>query len=76
MLETCWGFPQVAGLLMGRIIIRFVLPSISDYYNRKGYCSILMPAVVDHKGLFQDAYIDWLRKVHNVRVFVTSSANN
>ena len=32
-----------------------------------------MQAVVDHKGLFLDAYIGWPSKVHNARLFVNSS---
>ena len=47
--------------------------SASDYYNRKGYYSIIMQAVVDHKGLFLDAYIGCPGKVHDARVFVNSS---
>ena len=74
MFETCWGFPQVAGAIDGTHI-RIVCPreSASDYYNRKGYYSIIMQAVVDHKGLFLDAYIGWPGKVHDARVFVNSS---
>ena len=47
--------------------------SASDYYNRKGFYSIIMQAVVDFRGLFTDVYIGWPGKVHDARVFVKSS---
>ena len=74
VFEICWGFPQVAGAIDGTHI-RIVCPreSSSDYYNCKDYYSIIMQAVVDHKGLFLDAYIGWPGKVHDARVFVNSS---
>ena len=36
---------------LGEIVIA------SDYYNRKGYYSVIMQAVVDFRGLFMDVYI-------------------
>ena len=72
--ETCWGFPQAAGAIDGtHIPIIRPRESASDYYNRKGYYSIIMQAVVDYRGLFLDAYIGWPGKVHDARVFVNSS---
>ena len=64
MFETCWGFSQVAGAIDGTHI-HIICPSesASNYYNHKGYYSIIMQAVVDHKGLFLDAYIGWPGKV-------------
>ena len=45
----------------------------SDYFNRKGFYSIIMQAVVDSRGLFLDAYIGWPGKVHVARVLVNST---
>ena len=47
--------------------------SPSDYYNRKGYYSIIMQEFVDYRGVFMDAYIGWPGKVHDARVLVNSS---
>lgn len=48
----------------------------SDYYNRKGYYSILMQAL----GIFMNINVGWPGKVHDARVFANSSlfkkANN
>ena len=67
--ENRWGFLQVVGAIDGTHI-----PIIkSDYFNRKGFYSIIMQAVVDSRGLFLDAYIGWPGKVHDARVLVNST---
>ena len=72
--EHLWGFPQVAGAVDGtHIPILKPKNSPSDYYNRKGYYSILMQAVVDSRGRFIDVNIGWPGKGHDARVFVNSS---
>ena len=51
--ETFWGFPQAARAIDGSHI-SIIRPdeSASDYYNRKGYYSIIIQAMVDHRGWF------------------------
>ena len=69
--EICWGFQQVAGAIDGSHIP--IIRLASDYYNRKGYYSIIMQALVDFRGLFMDVYIGWPGNVHDARVFTNSS---
>ena len=69
-----WGFPQAIGAIDGtHIPILRPQESASDYYNRKGYYSVLMQGVVDFRGLFMDVNIGWPGKVHDARVLVNSS---
>ena len=72
--ESDWGFPQAAGAIDGsHIAIVRPTESASDYYNRKGYYSVIIQAMVDHHGLFLDVYVGWPGKVHDARVFANSS---
>ena len=67
------GVPTGRGAIDGtHIPIIHPDESASDYYNRKGYYSVIMQAMVDFHGLFIDAYIGWPGKVHDARVFVNS----
>lgn len=72
--EHCWGFPQTVGAIDGtHIPILRPQHSSSDYYNRKGYHSILMQALVEFRGIFMDVNIGWPGKVHDARVLANSS---
>ena len=75
-LETFGGFPQAAGATCidgTHIPILKPQESSSDYYNRKGFYSISMQAVVSSNGYFLDVNIGWPGKVHNARVLANSS---
>ena len=52
--ENLWRFPQVVGAVDGSSHIPVLKPkeSPSDYYNRKGFYSILVQAIVDSRGRF------------------------
>ena len=72
--ENLWGFPQVVGAIDGtHIPILKPQESASDYYNRKGFYSILVQAVVDSRGRFIDTNIGWPGKCHDSRVLVNST---
>lgn len=58
--EQRWGFPQTVGAIDGtHVPILKPQESASDYFNRKGYYSIIMQAVVDYRGIFLDINIGW-----------------
>ena len=72
--ESQWGFHQAVGAIgESHITIIKPLQCASDYYNRKGYYSILIQGLVDYRGLFKDVIIGWPGKVHDARVFSNSS---
>ena len=72
--ETVWSFPQVAGAIDGtHIPILKPTECPSDYYNRKGFYSIVIQGVVHSKGCFIDVNIGWPGKVHDARVLTNST---
>lgn len=65
--EHRWGFPQTVGAIDGsHIPILKPQESASDYYNRKGYYSVLIQAIVDYRGVFIDVNIGWPGKVQGI----------
>ena len=45
----------------------------TDSYNRKGWYSMIVQAIVDHNYLFRDICVGWPGSVHDARVFVNSA---
>lgn len=72
--ETKWGMIQCAGSIDG-CHIPILPPALNhtDYYNRKGWYSIVLQAIVDHEYLFRDIYIGWPGSVHDARIFANST---
>ncbi|KAM3849596.1 uncharacterized protein ACN63O_002484 [Diretmus argenteus] len=69
-----WGFPQCGGAIDGTHIgILAPTDSPADYYNRKGFHSVILQGVVDHRLRFWDINVGWPGKVHDARVLGNSS---
>jgi len=66
------GFPQTVGTVDGIIPILHPVEDASDYYNYKGFHSIITQGTVDHRGIFINVYIGWPGQVHDARVFKNS----
>ncbi|CAM4559424.1 unnamed protein product [Lepidochelys olivacea] len=67
------GFPNCGGVI-DRTHIPILGPDHfgSQYVNRKGYFSMVLQALVDHKGRFTDISVGWPGKVHDARIFRNS----
>lgn len=79
--RTKCNVPQCAGAVDGcHIPVRPPANNHTDYYNRKGWYSVLLQAVVDHKYVFRDVVVGWPGSAHDARVFSNSNlyrkANN
>ncbi|XP_074859612.1 ankyrin repeat domain-containing protein 13C isoform X1 [Carettochelys insculpta] len=67
------GFPNCFGALDGtHIPICAPHHSGGRYMNRKGYHSVVLQALVDSRGRFQDIYVGWPGSTHDARVFRNS----
>ena len=55
--------------------ISVVSPAMNrtDYYNKKGWYSVILQGVVDHSYRFIDINVGWPGNVHDARVFAQSS---
>ncbi|XP_053904772.1 uncharacterized protein LOC128848703 isoform X6 [Malaclemys terrapin pileata] len=67
------GFPNCGGAIDGtHIPILSPEHQATEYINRKGYFSVLLQALVDHKGHFSNINVGWPGKVHDAHVFRNS----
>ncbi|XP_025061758.1 protein ANTAGONIST OF LIKE HETEROCHROMATIN PROTEIN 1-like [Alligator sinensis] len=68
------GFPNCIGAIDGTHIPILCPPHrSSEYINKKGYFSIVLQGVVDHRGRFTHVTTGCAGKVHDARVFRNSS---
>ncbi|XP_062582430.1 uncharacterized protein LOC134244176 [Saccostrea cucullata] len=66
--------PGIIGFLDGtHVRLSSALKGDRDYYNRKGYPSLQLQAVVDHEMRFTNIYTGWPGCVHDARVLRNSS---
>ncbi|CAM5106876.1 unnamed protein product [Eretmochelys imbricata] len=64
------GLPNCGGVIDGTHIPVLGPDYLgSQYVNCKGYFSMVLQALVDHKGLFTDITMGWPGKVHDARSF-------
>ena len=71
--QDTWGFPNCMGALDGsHIPISTPSELRTDYYNRKGWYSVVLQSLVDAKHRFMDVYVGWPGSVHDARVFANS----
>ncbi|XP_062273057.1 uncharacterized protein LOC133978761 [Scomber scombrus] len=65
-----WRVPQCVGAIDGSHI-PIIAPEEypKDYFNRKGWHSVVLQAVVDGRGLFWDVCVGFPGSVHDARVF-------
>ncbi|CAM5114222.1 unnamed protein product [Eretmochelys imbricata] len=67
------GFPNYGGAI-DRTHIPILGPDHqgSQYINRKAYFSMVLQALVDHKGRFTNINVGWPGKVHDAHIFRNS----
>lgn len=69
-----WEFPNCSGVI-DVCHIQIIQPkeNLDDYINRKGYYSLIIQGVCDHRYMLQDFNIGWPGKVHEARVLANSN---
>ena len=72
--KSKWDVPQCVGAIDGcHIPVASPAMSRTDYYNRKGWYSVILQGVVDHSYRFIDINVGWPGSVHDARVLSQSS---
>ena len=72
--KSKWNIPQCVGAIDGcHIPVASPAMNHTDYYNRKGWYSIVLQGVGDHSYQFIDINVGWPGSVHDARVFSQSS---
>ena len=71
--KSTWGMVQCVGSIDGcHVPIMPPSSNHTDYYNSKGWYSMILQAVVDYKYMFRDFCVGWPGIVHDARVFMNS----
>ena len=62
------GFPQCVGAIdICHVPISAPLMPHTNYYNGKGWYSMVIQAIVDHGYIFRDICVGWLGSVHELQ---------
>ena len=71
--QSKYNFPQCIGAIDGSHI-PIVAPSEfpADYYNRKGWHSVILQALVDHEYRFMNLSVGYPGRAHDARVLANS----
>ena len=65
-LKMKWGVPQCIGAIDGtHVPIAAPEENHTDYYNRKGWYSMILQGLVDHNYCFLDINVGWPGSVHD-----------
>ena len=68
-----WGVPQCVGAIDGcHIPISAPVDNHTNYYNRKGWYSMIQQGLVDANYWFLDICVGWPGSVHDAHVFAHS----
>ena len=71
---TKWDVPMCIGAIDGsHIPICGTVMNHTDYYNHKGWYSVILQGVVDHSYCFIDINVGWPGSVHDACVLAHSS---
>ncbi|XP_011859380.1 PREDICTED: putative nuclease HARBI1 [Vollenhovia emeryi] len=64
------GIPNVVGAIDGcHIPCKAPINNANDFYNRKGFHSIVLQGICDHKARFIDIFVGLPGRMHDARVF-------
>ena len=75
--KSKWGVPQCFGAIDGSHVPISAPSNLhTDYYNRKGWYSMLIQGLVDANYCFLDVCIGWPGSVHDARVLAHSALYN
>ena len=71
------GIPHAIGAIDGsHIPIKAPVQFPMDYFNRKGFYSIVLQAVIDSSGKFIDIFVGYPGSTHDSKIFRNSPINH